>query len=230
MKQRVVIVGAGGHAREVLEILLARREAGDPVEPIGFLDDANRDAVEALNGLPVLGGLEWLEGADARGVSVVCAVGTPALCERLSGRVRALGVPVASAVSPLAWIARSAKLGEGVLVFPGVVVNANAVVGDHVTLNVASSVSHDARVGRFASVGPGARLAGNAVLGDRCFVGMGASVIHGVSVGEGSVIGAGAVVVDDVPAGVTAVGVPARVVGPASVTPMARRTDGGPRG
>lgn len=225
--QRVVIVGAGGHAREVLEILWARRAAGDALEPIGFLDDAHAGAAGTLNGLPVLGGLEWLEGADGEGVSAVCAVGTPAVCERLAGRVRALGIRVASAVSPDAWIASTAVLGEGVLVFPGVVVNANADVGDHVTLNVASSVSHDARVGRFASVGPGARIAGNAVVGDRCFVGMGASVIHGVHVGEGSVIGAGAVVIDDVPPGVTAVGVPARVVGPASETPMVRRSGRG---
>jgi len=224
--QRVVIVGAGGHAREVLEILWARRAAGDALEPIGFLDDA-RAASGPLNGLPVLGGLEWLEGANAEGVRAVCAVGTPAVCERLAGRVRALGVRVASAVSPDSWIASTASLGEGVLVFPGVVVNANADVGDHVTLNVASSVSHDARVGRFTILGPGARIAGNAELGDRCFVGMGASVIHGVRVGEGSVIGAGAAVIDDVPAGMTAVGVPARGVGPASETPMARRSGGG---
>lgn len=223
---RVVIVGAGGHAREVLEILWACRAAGDPVEPVGFLDDADGGRAATLNGLPVLGGLEWLEGAEAHGVSAVCAVGTPAVCERLAGRVRSLGVPVASAVSPDAWLATTAVLGVGVLVFPGVVVNANADVGDHVTLNVGSSVSHDAHVGRFSIVGPGARLAGNARLGDRCFVGMGASVIHGVRVGEGSVIGAGAVVLDDLPAGVTAVGVPARVVGPASETPMTRRSGG----
>jgi UDP-perosamine 4-acetyltransferase len=225
-RNRVVVVGAGGHAREVLEILLAARSAGDAVEPIGFLDDANGGAGEMLNGLPVLGGLEWLEGPDAEGVSAVCAVGTPSVCERLADRVRTLGVRVASAVSPQAWIASTAALGEGVLIFPGVVVNANADVGDHVTLNVGSSVSHDARVGRFASVGPGARLAGNASLGDRCFVGMGASVIHGVKVGDGCVIGAGAVVLDDVPPGVTVVGVPARVVGPASETPMARARTG----
>jgi sugar O-acyltransferase (sialic acid O-acetyltransferase NeuD family) len=224
--ERVVIVGAGGHAREVLEILLALRSAGAPVEPIGFVDDASSHPLATLNGLPVLGGLDWFETADRDALSAVCAVGTPAVCERLSGRVRALGIPVTSAIAPDAWVATTASLGEGVIVFPGVVVNANAVVGDHVTLNVSSSVSHDARIGRFGSIGPGARIAGNATLGDRCFVGMGACVIHGVRIGEGSVIGAGAIVLDDVPAGVTAVGVPARVVGPASETPMRRRAGG----
>lgn len=221
--ERIVIVGAGGHAREVLEILLARRDAGQPVEPIGFVDDEKAGAVATVNGLPVLGGLRWLAEADRTDLSAICAVGTPALCERLVGRIRDLGIRVADAVSPQAWVASSARLGAGVMVFPGVAVNANAAVGNHATLNVASSVSHDALVGRFCSVGPGARLAGNVTLGDGCFLGMGAMVSHGVRVGARSVIGAGAVVLDDVPAGVTAVGVPARVVGPASTTPMARK-------
>jgi sugar O-acyltransferase (sialic acid O-acetyltransferase NeuD family) len=224
--ERVVIVGAGGHAREVLEILLARRAAGAPLEPVGFLDEASADPPATLNGLPVLGGFEWFATAERDGLSAICAVRTPSVCERLAERVRALGVPIASAIAPEAWIATTASLGEGVMVFPGVVVNANAVIGDHVTLNVSSSVSHDARIGAFGSIGPGARIAGNATLGSRCFVGMGASVIHGVRVGDGSVIGAGAVVLEDVPAGMTAVGTPARVVGPASETPMRRRAGG----
>ena len=221
MGDRVVIVGAGGHAREVLEILRDRAGSGGSPTPMGFIDDSNAGAVVSLNGLPVLGGLDWLRDADREGLSAICAVGTPALCERLAERVGALGIPVASAVSPHAWIASTATIGNGVMIFPGVVVNANAVVEDHVTLNVSSSVSHDTRVGRFSSIGPGVRIAGNVTLGDRCFVGMGACVIHGVRVGEGSVIGAGAVVLEDVPAGVTSVGVPAREIGPASDTPLA---------
>jgi sugar O-acyltransferase (sialic acid O-acetyltransferase NeuD family) len=223
MTRRVVIVGAGGHAREVLEILWACRRGGEDVEPLGFVHDAAGDAAAALNGLPVLGTFEWLARARIDGLSAICAVGTPAVCERLALRVRGLGIPVTSAIDPDAWIAVTARLGDGVMVFPRVVINANAEIGDHTTLNVAASVSHDARIGRFASVGPGARIAGNVCVGERCFIGMGASLIQGVSVGEGSVIGAGAVVLDDVPAGVTAVGIPARVVGPATTTPMARK-------
>jgi UDP-perosamine 4-acetyltransferase len=220
-RERIVIVGAGGHAREVMEILLSCQRVGEDVEPIGFVDDGS-SVSETLNGLPVLGNLEWLEGIDRANLGVICAVGTPSVCFTLAERVRTSGFRVANAIAPTAWIATSAKVGEGVMIFPNVVVNANAVIGDHVSLNVGSSVSHDSRVGPFCSVGPGARLAGNVILGARCFVGMGANVVHGVSIGDGCVIGAGSVVLQDLPAAVTAVGVPARITGPASEWPMAR--------
>ena len=87
---------------------------------------------------------------------------------------------------------------------------------------MASTISHDTRVGKYCSIGPGARLAGSVTLGEGCFVGMGANVVQGVTVGSRSVIGAGAVVLHDLPAGVTAAGVPTRILGPASDTPMAR--------
>jgi UDP-perosamine 4-acetyltransferase len=220
-RERIVIVGAGGHAREVMEILLSCQRAGVDVEPIGFVHDGS-NVPETLNGVPVLGNLEWLDGIDRADLGVICAVGTPSVCFMLAERVRASGFRVAHAIAPTAWIATSAKVGEGVMIFPNVVVNANAVIGDHVSLNVGSSVSHDSSVGPFCSVGPGARLAGNVILGARCFVGMGANVVHGVSIGDGCVIGAGSVVLQDLPAAVTAVGVPARVTGPASESPMAR--------
>lgn len=219
--ERVAIIGAGGHAREVLQILMACRASGTAIEPIGFVDDGP-EIEGLLDGLPVLGDFGWFEGADRRDVSVVCAVGTPSLCRRLTERAGGLGLQFASAVSPLAWVATSARLGKGVMVFPNVVVNTGATVGESVSLNVAATVSHDTRVGAFSSVGPGAHLAGNVTLGEGCFVGMGANVIQDVTVGAGSVIGAGAVVLDDVPPGVTVVGVPARVVGSASETPLAR--------
>jgi sugar O-acyltransferase (sialic acid O-acetyltransferase NeuD family) len=223
--ERVVVIGSGGHAREVLQILLSRADATGGIEPLGFVDEDAAAHGRTLDGFPVLGGWEWLEGADRDHVSVVVAVGTPVACERLAGRARLLGLRIARAVSPQAWVASTATLGEGAIVFPGAVVNTQARVGDHVTLNVAATVSHDSRIGAFTIVGPGAHIAGNVTLGDGCFVGMGANLIHGVRVGAGSVIGAGAVVLDDVPERVTVVGVPARVVGPATANPMARSAE-----
>lgn len=218
--RKVVIVGAGGHAREVAQILLSARAAGEPVEPLGFVVDDPDDGDRI--GQPVLGDFEWLGNLDRGSVEVICAVGTPALNRRLVERVQALGFPFGRVISPQAWVADPARIGEGTIVFPQVVINADAIVGDHVTLNVAATVSHDALVGDFVTVGPGAHLAGNVKVGEGCFIGMGANVIQGITIGDRSVIGAGAAVIDDVPADVTAVGVPARVVGPATPNPMAR--------
>jgi sugar O-acyltransferase (sialic acid O-acetyltransferase NeuD family) len=219
---RVVIVGAGGHAREVLQILLTCKQKGMDVEPLGFLDETPSPDGRVLEGLPVLGNLEWFGSAGRPTARAICAVGSPSDCRSLAERVRALGIEFASAVSPFAWVAASARIGRGSMVFPNAVVSAGAMIGDHVSLNVAVTVSHVTVVGSFSSVGPGAHLAGNVTLGQGCFVGMGANVIQGVSVGEGSVIGAAATVLEDLPAGVTAIGIPARVVGPATRSPLER--------
>jgi UDP-perosamine 4-acetyltransferase len=208
--KKVVIIGAGGHAREVHDILVASRRAGADMEVIGFIDEVGTRT--SMCGLPILGGFEWFKEVDRHEIGVVCAVGTPKLSEALVLKAQSMNLHFVSAVSPLACVSPTAKIGRGAIVFPQVFVSCDVKVGDYATLNVASTVSHDARVGDFSNVSPGAHLAGNVTLGRGCFVGMGANLIQGVSVGSWSVVGAGAVVLDDVPQKVTAVGVPARVV------------------
>lgn len=208
-----VIIGAGGHAREVLDILLDRRASGQDVEPVGFIDENSANHGKMLNGYPVLGDFGWFRGVDRTTLRVVCAVGSPELCRKLVQKALSLGLSFGNAISSRACISPSARIGRGVIIFPNVVVNTDAAIGNHVTLNVGASVSHDTVVGDFCNVNPGARLAGNVVLGEGCYVGMGASVIQGVSVGVWSTIGAGAVAVRDIPPGATAVGVPAQVIG-----------------
>lgn len=205
----IVIIGAGGHARETVEILRSGGSPGD--EPAGFLDDRPDLHGSVLDGLPVLGPVEWLSGAPS-GTKVLCAVGAPSIARRLVERARRFDASFASAVSPRATVSPRAALGAGVIVFPNVFVSTRAVIGDHVTLNVGSSVSHDSVVGTFANLNPGARVAGDVSLGEECYVGMGACVIQGLAVGARATIGAGAVVIEDVPEDVTVVGVPARPI------------------
>jgi sugar O-acyltransferase (sialic acid O-acetyltransferase NeuD family) len=218
----VLIIGAGGHGREVLDIFLSLRRHGSDLEVLGFIDEGV-DAGSTMCGLPILGGFEWFEQFDRHNFGVVCAAGTPELSRRLVCSARMLGLRFVSAISPRALISPTAEIGKGVMIFPNVVVSCGVVVGSYSTLNVASTVSHDSHIGDYCSVSPGAHLAGNVSLGRGCFVGMGCNVIQGVSVGARSVIGAGAAVIDDVPAGVTVAGVPARIVrNNTSPTPLAR--------
>ena len=210
--KNVVIIGAGGHGREVADILRHQAREGEAVAPLGFVDESAELHGREVDGLPVLGGWSWFEGARPEGLAVVCAVGTPSVCEKLTERAAALGLAFARAISPLACVSSRARLGEGVTLFPHAVVNVGAVLGDYAILNLGATVSHDTDVGPCCNVNPGARLAGNVRVGAGCYVGMGAQVIQGVSVGAGATIGAGAVVIRDLPAGCTAVGVPARVI------------------
>ena len=211
MKQ-IVIIGAGGHGREVADIARHQGQVNNEIKVLGFVDD-NRDLHgQSLDGLPVLGDWSWFEGADHKDMAVVCAVGSPQICRRLVERANALGLSFASVVSPLARISSFARLGQGVTIFPNVVINTGAFIDNYSILNVAATVSHDVIVGRYSNINPGAHLAGNATIGEGCYIGMGANVIQGRTVGARSVVGAGATVIRDLPEGVTAVGVPAEII------------------
>jgi dTDP-4-amino-4,6-dideoxygalactose transaminase/acetyltransferase-like isoleucine patch superfamily enzyme len=124
----------------------------------------------------------------------------------------ALGLTFVSAISPLAHISPSARIGQGITVFPHVVVNTGAHLDNYCILNVDATVSHDTKVGRYSNINPGVHLAGNVTVGEGCYIGMGANVIQGRSIGSWTVVGAGAVVTQDLPGNVTAVGVPAAVI------------------
>ena len=208
----MVIIGAGGHGREVANILRHQAKTTRGIEALGFVDENHDLHGQTRDGLPVLGDWSWFEGADRRDLSVVCAVGLPQVCRRLVERAQSIGLSFASVVSPLAHISSFAHLGDGVTIFPGVVINTGAFVDRHSILNVGVSISHDSIVGPYSNINPGARLAGNVTVGEGCYIGMGASVIQGRTIGRWSIVGSGAVAISDIPANVTAVGVPAKVI------------------
>jgi sugar O-acyltransferase (sialic acid O-acetyltransferase NeuD family) len=210
--KRVVIIGAGGHGREVADILRHQRSEGGDIEPFGFVDENHGLHGQRFDGLPVLGDWSWFEGIDRSDIAVICAVGSPPICRRLADRARGIGLSFVNAISPLARISSYARLGEGMTVFPNVIINTGTFIDRHSILNVGVVVSHDGTVGSYCNLNPGVQLAGNVTIGDGCYIGMGANVIQGRTIGEWSVIGAGAVVICDFPARVTAVGVPAKII------------------
>lgn len=206
--QKVVIIGAGGHGREVAEILRHQAE----LLVLGFVDDEPSLHNKYINELPVLGDWSWFEGAGHGEVTVICAVGSPQLRRRIVERAEARGLSFARAISPLACVSRNAKIGEGVMLFPNIFASTDSLIGDHAIINVGATISHDTRVSRYATINPGVHLAGNVSIGEGCYLGVGANVIHGVSIGAWTTVGAGAVVIRDLPDNVTAVGVPARII------------------
>ena len=210
--KRVAIVGAGGHGREVAEILRHQSQERQGPSVLGFIDDNPDLHGRIINDLPVLGDWTWFEGIDRSEVAVICAVGTPQICMRLAKRAKSLSLDSVNAVSPLAYISPYAKIGEGIVMFPNAVVSTDSLLSDHCIVNIGATISHDTRVGRFSNINPGVHLAGDVTIGEGCYIGMGANVIQGTSIGDWTTVGAGAVVIKNLPANVTAVGVPAAVI------------------
>jgi len=211
----VVIVGAGGHAKVIIGILEEMR-----AWEIAGCTTAGGSGAESP-GCPVLGGDEVLPGLRASGIRhAFVAIGDNRVRRLISEEVRRAGFTLINAISPRAVISPSVQLGHGVAVMAGAVIQVAAVLGDGAIVNTGATVDHDCHVGPYAHIAPGVNLAGRVEVGEGAFLGIGSCVIPGIRIGAWAVVGAGAAVIEDVPEGVTVVGVPARVT--VRRTPAAR--------
>lgn len=209
-KPRVLILGAGGHGRVVLDILLAAGEC----DVVGFLDNNADMHGRRVDGLPVLGGIDeaetWRRDESIDGVIV--AIGDNGARRGITRRIQQRGIGLVSAIHPSASIAGSATVGRNVVIAAGVVVCANCQIGDSVILNTGCLVDHQTMVGEGCHICPGVRIAGRVTVEPGTFVGIGATVVPSVTLGCESIVGAGSVVLENVEPMATVVGVPARAI------------------
>jgi sugar O-acyltransferase (sialic acid O-acetyltransferase NeuD family) len=210
--KRVVIIGAGGHGSEVAAIIRHQSQNEHGPALLGFVVDSEYLPERRDPALPILGDWSWFEKADRADLAVICAIGDPELRKRSVEKAQSLGLSFTNAISPAAHVLPDAKIGQGVMVFPHVVISRNVLLADHSIVNSGSTLSHDTSIERYGTISPGVHLAGNVSVGEGCYLGIGSSVIQRVSIGPWTTIGAGAVVVDDMPGNVIAVGVPARII------------------
>lgn len=204
----VVVVGAGGMGREAGAWVADAHDAGTLGPLIGFVDDDATRHGGRIDGLPVLGGTNWLKGRDD--IAAVVAVGQPTIRQELMERLELWGVALTSLLHPSSLVGPGTSLGVGSILCPGTVLTRDIRLGRGVIVNYGAALGHDAQIGEFSFIAPGVHVAGNVTVGARCWIGVGSSIVQGVTMGADVVIGAGAVVVSDLPNGVTALGVPAR--------------------
>jgi UDP-perosamine 4-acetyltransferase len=207
---KAVGLGAGGHAKVMLEILLL-----DPqLEICGLLASSPGEIGRTLCGVGVIGEDGLLPSLVQQGVThAFIGVGSTANSETRRGlyeRATRAGLTMLSAVHPSAVISPSATIGAGATIMAGVIVNASARIGANVILNTGAIVEHDAVVGDHCHIAPGATVGGGVSIGPGSHIGIGAVVRQGQRIGSNAVVGAGAVVVSDVADGETVIGVPAR--------------------
>ena len=198
---RLLVIGAGGHAKVVID---TARAAGHTIAGVvGTHDDA-----DTILGIPVS---PSADGIVADGF--IAAVGNNRIRAELFAEYRDRGLTPVSVIHPSAVIAKSVVIGAGAFVAAGVVANVDARIGENAILNTGCTVDHDCVVGDHALVGPTASLCGDSRIGTGVTFGAGASIIPVKRVGDWTTIGAGAAVVDDVPDHAVYAGVPARHVG-----------------
>lgn len=206
MNDGIVILGAGGHAKVVIELL---RDANELVA----VCVGGADSPDHCLGVRVVKGDEHLKKLRGDGYSrAFVAIGSNRVRQDVAGQVKQLGFSLVNAISPHASISPSAKLGSGIAIMAGAVINAEAVIGDLAIVNTGTTVDHDCIIGEAVHLAPQCALAGSVVIEDGAFLGVGCKVIPNMRIGKNVIAGAGSVVINDVPAAVTVVGVPAKII------------------
>lgn len=206
--QRLILVVGGKFGRELINWAEHAAAASGTPEISCFLDDS----AAALDGfdydLAYLGTIQSYQ--PRKGDRLVMAIADPVAKKGVADSLIARGAQFAQVIHPSAVIARTAKLGVGVVVCPQVVVSADATVGDFVALNTLSSIGHDVEIGACTTLSAHVDLTGAVKVGECCFFGSGARVVPKVSIGDGARIGAGATVLRKVPAGAVMYTTPAK--------------------
>jgi sugar O-acyltransferase (sialic acid O-acetyltransferase NeuD family) len=203
----LVLFGCSGHAKVVLEAILARR----PDRRVTILDDSAESRLH-----PVLGRLAIGDRSTLRNLArskIALGVGQNHARAKLMAWLEEEGRQLETVVHPGALVGASVILDQGVFVAAGAVIVAEARVDAGAIINTGATVDHDCVIGMTAHIGPGSNLCGNVTIGARTLVGVGSSVRPGVKVGDDIVIGAGSVVVRDLVDPGTYAGNPARKLG-----------------
>lgn len=203
MKEKVIIIGAGGHGKVVADSI---EKSGTCVA--GFLDD-NKELSGQFAGFPVLGTVGQF--SKYKEYSFIIAIGDAVIRERIAKELT--GVRWHTVIHPTASIsAIDVEIGEGTVIMPNAVVNAGTRIGKHCIINSGAIVEHDNQIADFAHISVGAKLAGNVRIGKGTWIGIGASVNNNLSICAGCMVGAGAVVVKSIKEMGSYVGIPAKKV------------------
>ena len=208
-KPKIVVFGAGGHAKVVVDVLAQMKR----YEVAALLDDSTELHKARRWGFPVWGGREQFSALRKRGVTgLIVGLGDNRLRQSVYEEAAKAGVKLITAVHPSVHLGGRVTIGAGSLLVAGTVINVDAVIGENVIINTGATVDHDCRIGSHVHLSPGVHLAGGVTVGELTHIGIGAVVLPNVQVGRACIVGAGAVVRESIPDGAVVAGNPARPI------------------
>jgi sugar O-acyltransferase (sialic acid O-acetyltransferase NeuD family) len=203
----VIILGAGGHARVLIDLLRLQS-----TELLGATTTVIDNNDRELLGVRVIGNDDEVDRYPTGTISLVNGVGSVSISaqrRQIFESFKRKGYRFATAIHPSAVIAADASISEGAQVMAGAIVQSGCHIGANALINTGAVVDHDCRIGDHAHISSGATLSGGVQVGENAHVGAGATVIQGIKIGRNSLVAAGSVVIGDVPDDTIVMGVPA---------------------
>jgi sugar O-acyltransferase (sialic acid O-acetyltransferase NeuD family) len=198
MENNIVLYGASGHCKVIIDILENNKIAIDTI----IDDDINKKSILSYT----ITNSNQFEFGNKK---VILSIGNNKVRKKLDA---ILNVTFATAFHPKAIISKHSKIDIGTVIMAGAIVNTDVVIGKHCIINTAAIIEHDCIIENFAHISPNASLAGGVLVGEGSQVGIGASVIQGIKIGKWVTIGAGTVVIKDIPDYAVVVGNPAKII------------------
>lgn len=207
----MLIVGAKGFAKEVLEVLHQLNQ----LDNIAFYDDVNSDIPEKLyNQFSVLKTLEaaqnYFKNSDNR---FTIGIGNPVLRKKLYDKFSTIGGKYCSTISPQATVGSyEVSIGQGTNVLSGAIFSNSVTIGLGCIVYYNSIITHDCVIGDFVEISPNATILGRVKIDSYTQIGANATILPDVVIGKNVIVGAGSVVTKDLPNNCVAVGIPAKII------------------
>lgn len=208
----IVIIGAGGLGKEVAQLIKDINQDKKTWNMLGYIDETAEKQGLVINDTSVLGNFDWFEKENRKNLWVVCALGNPKDKYNLLKKSSALNINYATLIHPNARINKYSEIGFDCIICCNTFISVNTKIGNHICINPGCGIGHDTVIEDYSSLYWNVSLSGNVIIHEGCEIGSKATVIQKKTVGKWSVLGAGAVVVKDIPAFCTAVGVPAKPI------------------
>jgi len=211
-KKDIVIIGAGGFAKEILWLLNENNKVLDEWNILGFVDKSYTLYSEPIHGYNIVGDDEWLNNYDDD-IYVVCGIGSSNLRRKIAQKFKDKdNIKFPNIISYRAVLSDTVNFGVGCIICTNSVLTVDIKLGNFVIINPECTIGHDSVLEDFVSVYPSVNISGNVIIKSETEIGVGTQIIQGLTIGEKTVIGAGAVVIKDIPSYCTAVGNPAKVI------------------
>lgn len=205
MKNKLLIIGAGGHGKVAADIALKMCKWKD----IAFVDD--NESIEMCMGIPIIGKVD-ASFRFKNEVDFFVAIGNNCIREKVQEGLIREGVSIVSLIHPNAVIGNEVNIGVGTAIMAGAVINSSSKIGNGCIINTNSSIDHDNVIKDFVHISPGANIGGTVVIGSNSWIGIGSVVSNNINICDNCNIGAGAVVVKNIVESGTYIGIPVRKI------------------